>query len=1124
MMDKKGKLEMLQKLNEKELTKKFLIPLYESEGIGCKNVQYTHKILEFGKDIIYYKDDEYGRRIYTGVQVKRTRITTGDTKGIFTQICEAFGEQFNDTSDNKKKSLDKFVVLTSNEIVEDAKQSLSASLRGSHLYKDVTHIDGKQLVSLLEKHLPSAFWDEYDYFNKYFNAMKSEFETIKDITAIGQKEPIPLEEIYVSLRLCEKTTEREIPFEKEGKIFAEESIEKEMEERKAEREKVLDAEAALKGYDRLVIVGVPGSGKTTFLKHLALKSCKENLEKQERACVPIPITLREFLGSGRTLREYIDDVFEKYQFPQAKNFVEKDLKEGKCRLLLDGFDELATKENQDKIAEEIRRFTEKYSKSQIIVTSRVAGYHDELKGFTALELMEFDDRQIERFIENWFGKTDPERATSMFGAIMENERIKAIARNPLMIAIIAIIYEEDKKLPQKRASLYERCVEVLLNRWDVQKRLKNKYPSDRKEFILRKLAFYGHINNKRILTEKEVMEEMTKYIPQIQLQEEDAKPLLDEIWQRSYLLRQISIDTYDFLHLSFQEYFTALELEKQPDGISTVIKHLSEPWWEEPTLLYAGISKDATDLILRIKKEVPEDMFCSNLTLFGKCVVDADFTEPSLREEIINSLWSLYQTAEFKPLEEKVVKVLSFIKPDNIIDLLIEDLKSKGSYVRWGAASALGDIKSERAIEPLIKALATDEDSGVRWGAASALGDIKSEKAIEPLIKALTTDKEIVVRWGAASALGDIKSEKAIEALIKVLTTNKESDVRLTAASALGDIKSEKTIEALIKALATDKEGDVRWRAALALGSAGSEKAIEALIKALATDKEGDVRWRAALALGSAGSEKAIEPLIEALTIDKRSVVRGSAAYVLGNIGSEKAIEPLIKALTTDRRSGVREGAASALGGIGGEKAIETLIKALATDEKNSVRQTAAHALGEIGSEKAIETLIKALATDEAFTVRLSAASALGGMGSEKAIEPLIKALATDKESDVRRAAASALGGIGIEKAIEPLIKALATDKESDVRRVAVLALGRIGSEKAIEPLIKALATDKKSSVREGAAYVLGNIGSEKAIEALKNALKDKGQWFGDKVKDAAFTSLEKIGKRIKKRIVKDGS
>ena len=75
-------------------------------------------------------------------------------------------------------------------------------------------------------------------------------------------------------------------------------------------------------------------------------------------------------------------------------------------------------------------------------------------------------------------------------------------------------------------------------------------------------------------------------------------------------------------------------------------------------------------------------MFYSNLMLFGKCVADADFTEPSLREETINNLWSLYQTAEFEPLKGKAVEVLSFTKSDNIVDLLIENLENKESDVR----------------------------------------------------------------------------------------------------------------------------------------------------------------------------------------------------------------------------------------------------------------------------------------------------------------------------------------------------------------------------------------------------------------------------------------------------------
>ena len=871
-MNRSEILKLLQKLSEKDLTLKFLIPLYESKGMGCKNVRYTHRKLEFGKDIIYSKDNEYGTETYTGVQVKRTKITTSDIDTISRQITEAFGEPFTDSTDGKKKDLDRVVVLSSNEITEEAKDSLWASLKGARLDKLVKFVDGNQLIKLLEDHLPSAFWNEYDYFHGYFNAMKKDFETIKDISAIGQKDPIPLEQMYVSLKVSEKTREREIPLEKGRKIFDEEVIQKKKEvERPTERVNIIDVDKAVKDYRKFVIVGAPGSGKTTVLRHLALKSCKENLEKQERICTPVPIILLKFLESGKDLRDYIDVVFEEYNFPRAKEFVEKDLKEGKCMVLLDGFDELVSKENQEQVTVQIQEFVKHYHRCQIIVTSRVAGYHDELKDFMKLELMEFDDKQIRTFIKNWFGKTAPDKAESMQEAI-ENEHIKDIVRNPLMITITAIILEEDKELPRKRVELYERCVEVLLSKWDVQRRLKNTYAPNKKEFILRKLAFYGHSKNKRIMTEREIIREMLKHFPTLTLKEQKAKPLLNEIWQRSYLLRQISMDSYDFLHLSFQEYFTALELKEQSDGLNIISKHLSEPWWEEPTLLYAGIKNDATDLIKKIRKELPEDIFYSNLVLFGKCIIDAEHTEPSLKEEIINNLWWLYRNAEFSSLRERAIKILARIKPKNYIDLLIKELegKNKKSGVRLNAAKALGMIGGEKAVKPLITVLATNEDGGVRGNAAEALGMIGREKAIKPLVTALATDEDGDVRWRAAEALGEIGGEKAVEPLVTVLATNEDGSVRGNAAEALGMIGREKAIKPLVIALVKDIYYHVRRNAAKALGRIGGENAIKPLVTALATDEDGGVRWSAAYALGMIGGEKAVNPLKEALK-DKRA-------------------------------------------------------------------------------------------------------------------------------------------------------------------------------------------------------------------------------------------------------------
>ena len=99
--------------------------------------------------------------------------------------------------------------MTSGNISESAKESIGGQLKTVGCYKTIQFFDGNKLVDLVDKWMPDFFWEEYNYFNRYFKEMKKDFETIKDISAIGQKEPVSLKEIFVSLKLIEISRERD---------------------------------------------------------------------------------------------------------------------------------------------------------------------------------------------------------------------------------------------------------------------------------------------------------------------------------------------------------------------------------------------------------------------------------------------------------------------------------------------------------------------------------------------------------------------------------------------------------------------------------------------------------------------------------------------------------------------------------------------------------------------------------------------------------------------------------------------------------------------------------------------------------------------------------------------------
>jgi HEAT repeat protein len=525
------------------------------------------------------------------------------------------------------------------------------------------------------------------------------------------------------------------------------------------------------------------------------------------------------------------------------------------------------------------------------------GGHLQDRRLSQLEVMEFDDTQVETFIQNWFSQSDRSKAPAMAKAVKQNESIGKLARNPLMIAIIAVIYEEDKELPQRRVELYKRAVDVLLSRWDKQRQVHNTYKPDQKEFFLKKLALDNHGHGRRVMTEEEVLAVLRRHAAQIGLEEDRAEAFIQEIETRSNLLQEVAHGEYDFLHLSFQEYFTALELRDRLNGMDTIIEHAFDPWWREPLLLYAGLSQDAAPMIKRIEKDVPEDRFYSRLMLMGKCIADALFTETKVKDGVVDRLWELSRKGEYPLLRRLAMEMLSRIKPRRAIDQLVGELSDEDYDVRRRAADALGDIGTVEALPPLIETLKTDEYGSVRERAAYALGRIGAVEALRPLIEAVKTEGDVPVRWFAASALRRIDAVEALSPLLEVMKTDGDVSVRQFAASTLGHIGAAEALPTLIEAMKTDEDGEVRRLAASALGHIGAVEALPTLIEAMKTSKSRSVRGSAAEALGAIGTVEALFPLLQALKTDKDVDVRRRAADALGKIGDETTVPALEQAL-----------------------------------------------------------------------------------------------------------------------------------------------------------------------------------------------------------------------------------
>ena len=201
---------------------------------------------------------------------------------------------------------------------------------------------------------------------------------------------------------------------------------------------------------KLIVLGKPGAGKTTFLKFLALQ-CADGLF--ERKLVPVFVGLKDLSDADIPLRQYLDEQFQICQFPETTPFTEHLLRQGKCILFLDGLDEVS-KTREREIINEVVDFAYKYGENQFVVSCRIAAWNYCFEQFTDIEIADFTDEQIRAFISNWFG-AGSKKASACWEELERNPPIKELASIPLLLTLLCLAFDDTMSFPQNRAELYK---------------------------------------------------------------------------------------------------------------------------------------------------------------------------------------------------------------------------------------------------------------------------------------------------------------------------------------------------------------------------------------------------------------------------------------------------------------------------------------------------------------------------------------------------------------------------------------------------------------------------------------------------------------------------------------------
>lgn len=668
---------------------------------------------------------------------------------------------------------------------------------------------------------------------------------------------------------------------------------------------------ALRGHRRLLLIGPPGSGRSTLLAYLALAHARRQEGSllglaTQRLALYLHLACLDTVGqdskSADPLSTLVQGAIRTVGGPPTRPLLRQWLQAGNALVLIDGWDELDAAAQQWS-AGWLASLADSLPGNLWLVAVGPRGYAPFTSaGFLPLRLKGWERPQVEAFVACCGDLLSAEEDRASLGRVAEG-LTRALQNEPTVLDLVlqALLLLKGVDIPSRRTDLFLRTLDWLIDASLEPAAVSSVERGEGADTptpwflgpargVLASLARRMHQEAQTTVTRAALLQAVQENLPPADQAPRRAGALLVRLLTApGGPLVSLGTDRYAFRHIFWAACLTAQEMADASAEAARGL--LDDPRWVPVLDFYAETGQMGAVVEAWLAR--PDDLWRNRLRTAARWAAAAGPAAPWRNGVMALLARTFLEPALPARVRGRLAQALVWTGDPGVPLFLRQALQHPLEAVRTMAARAMGMLGQRADVAGLARAL-EDPQEEVRSAAALALGEVGTPAAVQQLAQVLAEGEE---RLQVEAARGLARAGEAGWKLLREAIEAEDFLTRRAAAYGLGQVKTAWARELLQRRARDDEQWIVRSAAAAALAEEETVRPAPVGPPLAISEMGWLISWAAERGEGVGIGDAAFTPLLAALK-EGTAPIRCAAAQALGWAGRPEHVTALWQALS----------------------------------------------------------------------------------------------------------------------------------------------------------------------------------------------------------------------------------